>query len=153
MLYRIAADVVVGLHVAWVMAVVFGLVLFLIGGAYGWGWVRNRWIRGTHLTMMALVLLRVFLWSNVCPLTTWEYQLRELGGQVDAEGYVKWADAPVGWFLHLLIHQPLPMWVYPVVYSAFGLLVLATFWFVPVRWRPETYREPLSCQPSSSASP
>ena len=27
-----------------IATVVLGLVLFLIGGAYGWAWVRNRWV-------------------------------------------------------------------------------------------------------------
>lgn len=129
--YRVLADIVAAVHVAWVLAVVLGLVLILIGGPLGWNWARNRWVRGIHLAMIALVILRVFLWSADCPLTTWERDLRALGGQEDFEG------SPIGWFLHLIIHPPLPLWVFPVVYCAFGLLVVATFWFVPVRWRPE----------------
>lgn len=144
MFYRVLADVVAGIHVAWVMAVVMGLLFILVGAGCGWGWVRNRWIRGVHMAMIALVIARVFLWSQECPLTTWERELRELGGQDNYEG------SPVGWFLHQLIHPPLALWVFPVVYSAFGVLVVATFWFVPVRWRPEQPRDSFSCQPTSS---
>lgn len=144
MIYRIAADIVAGLHVAWVLVVLLGLVLFLIGGARGWTWVRSPWIRGLHLAMILLVIARTVLWSDVCPLTTWEYALRDLGGQEDFEG------SPVGWFFHVIIHPPLPLWVFPPVYSVFGLLVLATFWLVPVRWRTDTPRDDLSCQPQSS---
>jgi hypothetical protein len=149
MFYRVLADVVAAVHVAWVLAVVLGLVLFLAGSALGWKWVRNRWVRGLHLAMIVLVILRVVVWSADCPLTTWERELRAMGEQENYEG------SPVGWFLHMIIHPPrdwVPMWVYLPLYSVFGLLVLATFWFVPVDWRPERRdRSDTLCEPHSLA--
>jgi hypothetical protein len=137
MLYQWAADGVAAIHVAWVLTVLVGLILFLIGGLRGWVWVRSPWVRGVHLAMILLVIARALVWSNECPLTTWEHTLREWGGQEDFEG------SPVGWFLHQIIHPPLPTEVFPIIYVAFGVLVIATLWLVPIRWRDQ----PPTCNP------
>src|SRR6476659_9258263 len=117
MVYRWLAEVVVAVHVGYVLAVVLGMVLVLVGRAAGWEWVGNRWFRLIHLGMIAVVVVRAFIWAN-CPLTVWESDLRELAGQEDFEG------SPVGWFLHALIHPELPGWVFPVVYALFGGLIV-----------------------------
>ena len=129
MLYQWAADGVAAIHVAWVLTVLVGLILIVIGGLRGWAWVRSPWVRGVHLAMILLVIARALLWSDECPLTTWERDLRTWGGQEDFEG------SPVGWFLHQIIHPPLPTEVFPIIYVAFGILVIATLWLVPIRWR------------------
>ena len=124
--YVLLADIVVAVHVAYVACVVFGLLLVLVGKAFGWGWVRNRWFRGIHLAMILGVVVRSWICTD-CPLTTWENDLREWGGQVDIEG--------AAYVLHTVIHPGLPMWSYPVIYVCFALLVVATLWLVPVAWR------------------
>ncbi len=74
--YRIAADVTVTLHLAYVAFVVLGLVAVFAGYFRSWGWVRNRWFRGIHLAMILIVVVEA--WAGVvCPLTTLEYALRE----------------------------------------------------------------------------
>ena len=128
MTYQILGDLVAGLHAAWVLAVVLGLLLVLAGGALGWQWTSNRWVRGVHLAMIVLVILRSAIWEE-CPLTTWERDLRAIGAQ-QAGG-----ASAVGQFFHDIIHPPLPLWVFPLVYCLFGLLVAGTLWLVPVRWR------------------
>jgi hypothetical protein len=128
MIYCYLADAVAALHVAYVLAVLLGLVLTLVGHALGWRWVSNRWFRLIHLALIVGVIVRATIWTE-CPLTSWEDGLRALGGQANYEG------SPVGKFLHNLIHPPLPIWVFPIVYVAFGALVVAAFWLVPVRWR------------------
>jgi hypothetical protein len=132
--YDFLADLVAGAHVGYVLAVVLGLVVILAGGLLGWQWVRNRWFRLVHLTMIVGVVIRAAIWRE-CPLTWWERDLRELAG-VEATG--------VGKFLHDVIHPTLPWWVFPIIYVAFALLVIAAFWFVPVRWR----RTPAAPAPS-----
>ena len=122
------ADIVVAVHVAYVACVVFGLFVFLLDQARGWRWLHNRWVRGIHLAMILVVVARSLVWDN-CPLTTWEDQLRDLGKQVDLEG------SRVGAVLHAVIHPPLPMWSFPVIYALFACLVVATLWIVPVAWR------------------
>ncbi|MBY0232881.1 MAG: DUF2784 domain-containing protein [Gemmataceae bacterium] len=126
MSYGLLGDLVGGIHFLWVLWVVLGLVLFLVGGARGWKWVRNRWVRGIHLAMIAGVIARATVWQ-ACPLTYWEETLRELpGGEPSA----------LGWFFHAAIHPPLPIWVFLPLYSLFGLLVVGAFWWVPVEWSP-----------------
>ena len=128
MVYVWLADIVVAVHVAYVACVVFGLLLVLLGKALGWQWVHNRWFRGIHLAMILGVVARTTILTD-CPLTTWENDLRKMGGQVDLEG------SRVGYVLHRVIHPGLPTWVYPVVYVLFAMLVVATLWIVPVAWR------------------
>ena len=62
--YRMAADIVVAIHFAW--------ILFLIGGAFIGR--RVRWVMWTHLAALGYsVLLQAFSW--ICPLTYLEIWL------------------------------------------------------------------------------
>ncbi|MBI3995757.1 MAG: DUF2784 domain-containing protein [Nitrospirae bacterium] len=62
--YRIAADIVVAVHLGW--------ILFLIGGAFIGR--RVRWVKWTHLAALGYsVLLQAFSWT--CPLTYLELWL------------------------------------------------------------------------------
>jgi hypothetical protein len=142
MIYGFLADLIAVIHVGYVLCVVLGLLIILIGWAAGWQWVRNRWFRLAHLAMIGTVVLRALVWPQ-CPLSWWEYDLRKLGGQVDADGNINYEGHRLGEFFHKAIHpedvpewnfNP-PAWVYLVVYSLFGGLVVATFWLAPVRWR------------------
>lgn len=126
--YRLLADLIAGLHVAYVAAVLVGLLLTLLGGLLGWGWVRHRVFRSLHLAMIVGVVARASLWDE-CPLTWWERDLRLLAGQQAFEG------SPVGRVLHDLIHPDFPLWVFPLVYVTFAVLIIGTFWLVPVDWR------------------
>ena len=96
----VLADLIAGVHVAYVVAVVRGLLLTLAGQALGWQWVSNRWFRLTHLALIVAVIVRAALWQE-CPLTWWS-AICALGGQVD------YAGSPVGKCLHDLIHPDLP---------------------------------------------
>jgi hypothetical protein len=78
--YLRAADAIVVVHAAYVGFVVFGLVAILAGIALGWKWVRNFWFRIIHFLMIAIVAGEA-LGGVFCPLTTWENDLRELGGE------------------------------------------------------------------------
>jgi hypothetical protein len=70
-------------HVLFVGFVVLGLVMIFAGGALGWRWVRNPWLRLAHLLAIGVVVLQSWL-GVICPLTTLENRLRVLAGQ---EGY------------------------------------------------------------------
>src|SRR5262245_53359959 len=146
MSYALLADLMAGLHVAYVAVVVFGLVLILVGHALGWRWVGNRWFRGIHLAMIVGVVIRAAIWTE-CPMTWWEEALRE---RAKGHGPV---GSKLGLFLHDLIHPDLPMWVFPVVYVIFAALVVAAFWLVPVRWRPRRGGQPLTATPAAPPSP
>ena len=55
--YRLAADVVVFVHFAYVLFVIAGLGVVLAGAGWGWQWTRNIWFRGLHLLAIAIVAL------------------------------------------------------------------------------------------------
>ena len=129
MLYRLAADLVLATHLGIVAFVIFGLVLTVIGGFAGWSWVKNRWYRIAHLATIGVVVFQALI-GVVCPFTTWETKLRELGGEA---GYGELTFVAY-WMRRILFFDGEP-WVFALCYSVFGLAVLATFWFVPVRWR------------------
>ena len=74
-LYRCLADAIVAIHFAYVAFVVVGMAAILLGLVFGWRFVRNFWFRGIHFLMIAVVAAES-LADVICPLTTWEYQLR-----------------------------------------------------------------------------
>src|SRR5262245_43852120 len=84
------------------------------------------------MAMITLVVLRCVAWA-ICPLTTWEEALVEFGRQQGA------TRSAFGQFMHDLIHPDLPnvpVQTYHLIYTAFAVLVAASFWLVPVNWRP-----------------
>lgn len=128
MVYRVLADLVVVVHFAYVAFVILGLLVTVLGWLLGWQWVRNRWFRGIHLTMILIVVFEAWM-GITCPLTTWEQQLRMAAGEVAYQG-----DFIANWFHELLFFEAEP-WVFTLCYSLFGGLVLATLLLVPPRWR------------------
>lgn len=124
--YRIAADVLVVFHACFVVFVVAGLLLTFAGGWRGWRWVRNFWFRAAHLACIGVVVAESWF-GIICPLTTWEKQLRDLAGETAYRG-----DFIAHWVGEILFYD-LPAWVFTLAYSLFGLAVLATFVFVPPR--------------------
>lgn len=126
---RLAADAVLVLHVAYVLFVVGGLVLTLIGGWARWGWVRNRWFRSLHLA--AIVVVVVQSWLGVeCPLTTLERWLRQAAGDRGYDG------AFVAHWLERLLYIEAPPAFFVSLYTAFAALVLWTWIKLPPRWPP-----------------
>ena len=53
--YVILADFIVAIHVAFMVYVVFGQLLILIGVVAKQGWVRNIWFRCSHLGAIFIV--------------------------------------------------------------------------------------------------
>ncbi|HVW03196.1 MAG TPA: DUF2784 domain-containing protein [Planctomycetaceae bacterium] len=125
-LYRTLADVVVVLHAGYVLFVVIGLLVILIGLARGWRSVRNPWFRWIHLAMIGIVVVEALL-SFTCPLTTLEDWLRAKAGQNIRSGSF------IGRIAHDLIFWNAPPWVFTVSYCLFGVAVLLTFWLAPPR--------------------
>jgi hypothetical protein len=72
--------VVVGIHFVVVLFVVSLPFLVLVGSRRDWAWVRNPWLRYSHLAILAYVLINA-LRGEWCFLTTWESRLRESAGQ------------------------------------------------------------------------
>jgi hypothetical protein len=129
MFYRFAADAVVLVHMTYVLFVIVGFLLTLAGCLWRWEWIRNPWFRGIHLAMILIVVAEAWL-EIICPLTTWEQQLRERAG----------GEVYRGAFLANLVHDWLfydaRPWVFTLAYTLFGVGVLATFLIAPPRWKP-----------------
>ena len=114
------ADVVLLLHLAFVLFVVAGLPLVWIGAAAGWPWVRCPAFRLAHLAAIGFVTLESLL-GMVCPLTVWEDALR--GVSRERSFVARW--------IHVLIYYDLPEYVFTLAYVAFAALVALTWWLVP----------------------
>ncbi|QDT97697.1 DUF2784 domain-containing protein [Gimesia aquarii] len=124
LLYRIGADLTVVIHFSFVMFVLLGQILILIGALAGWKWVRNFKFRMIHLVSILFVVLESLV-GVTCPLTTFEKWLREQAGEVSYQGD----------FIAACVHEALfmeaPPWVFTLCYSLFGLFVLITFFLAP----------------------
>lgn len=141
--YALLADLLVGVHLAYVGYVVIGLVLIVLGICLGWGWVRNPWFRWTHLLAILVVAVEAVI-EFECPLTTWENTLRYW-----ATGTIH-ADTFVGRLLGALMFPTWPDWAYNALYYGLAGLVLLTFLLAPPRRRRPT---PLAAaQPSLKAA-
>ncbi len=126
--YLLAADAVLLLHVLFVVFVVAGLVLILAGRLMSWAWVRNWWFRVTHLAAIGVVVLQSWL-GVICPLTKLEMALR------DRAGDTTYAGGFVSHWLETILYYRAPAWVFAVAYTAFGALVLLSWFWVPPRRR------------------
>jgi hypothetical protein len=127
--YALAADLLVGFHFLYVLFAVAGELAVLAGGLLRWRWVRSLPLRVTHLAAVALVAVEALL-GVVCPLTTWEYDLRVLAGQ-----RVERDISFVGRLVRSIIFYDFPTWVFTVTYVAFALLVAGTFFLFPPQAR------------------
>ncbi|TVP90427.1 MAG: DUF2784 domain-containing protein [Pseudomonadaceae bacterium] len=117
------ADFILVVHVLFVLFVVCGLLAIYLGYALNWQWVRNRYFRLAHLAAIAIVVLQAWL-GVICPLTTWEMALR------DAAGEATYAGSFIQHWLQQLLYYSAPDWVFVLLYTVFGSLVLASWWLV-----------------------
>ncbi len=122
--YQSLADAVLLLHFAVVGFVVGGLALVYVGNFRGWSWVNNFWFRAAHLIAIGVVVIQSWLGQD-CPLTILESWLRHQAGQAAYQ-----ASFMEHWIHSVLFYQA-PLWVFTLVYSIFGLLVAATWWYFP----------------------
>jgi hypothetical protein len=124
-LYALSADILLVVHALFVAFVVLGLAFVLVGGLLGWSWVRNPWLRWTHLIAIGFVVIQSWL-GLVCPLTTWEMALRGRAGDAVYTGSF------VSYWVAEILYYSAPDWVFAVVYSVFGALVVAAWvWVTP----------------------
>jgi hypothetical protein len=124
-LFLLAADLLLFIHVIFVAFLVLGLVLILLGKPLRWDWVRNPLFRIAHLLAIGIVVVQSWI-GVICPLTTWEMALRgRAGGAVYPGSFI------AHWFESILYYQA-PPWVFTVIYTVFGAIVIASwFWVKP----------------------
>jgi len=127
-LYLLAADITLFAHLSFVAFVVVGLLLVFLGKAFSWNWVRNRWFRLAHLAAIAIVVAQSWF-GIICPLTTLEMSLRSRAGNSVYPGTF------MSHWLEEILYYDAPAWVFAVCYTAFALLVIASWFWVPPRPR------------------
>ena len=124
--YQVLADAVLLLHFIFVVFIVLGLLLTLLGGWRGWRWVGNGGFRLAHLAAIGFVAIQAWL-GQVCPLTILEMRLRREAGQVAYEGSF------IQHWVGELLYYSAPPWVFASAYTAFALLVMVAWFLVPPR--------------------
>jgi hypothetical protein len=102
--YRVAADLVVGLHFAFILFV-------MLGGFLAWRWRRAAWV---HLPVAAWGALIEFA-GWICPLTPLENSLRRAAGDAGYAG---------GFIEHYVIPVVYPSGLTPAIQVALGVAVL-----------------------------
>jgi hypothetical protein len=121
------ADAILVVHALFVLFVVGGFVLILLG-ARRWSWVRNLAFRTLHLAAITFVAAETLL-GIACPLTIWEDMFRTAGpGQPSFVG--RWVAG--------LLYYDFPEWAFATAYCAFALAVLWAWRAVPPRVRSST---------------
>jgi hypothetical protein len=105
--YRLLADLIVVVHLAY-------LVFIPVGGFLAWRWPRLVRI---HLAVVVVALVSITIGFE-CPLTTWEQSLRRLGGQKPyTDGFID----------HYLTGKVYPHGHDALVQLVFGAAVLAAY--------------------------
>ena len=125
-MYKLLADTVLVVHLAFVVFVVVGLVLIVSGGCLHWRWVQNRLFRFVHVAAIGVVVVQSWL-GVACPLTGLEMWLRtQAGGSVYDGLFIQyWAQR--------LLYYDAPTWVFVTLYTLFGLLVVVAWLRFPPR--------------------
>jgi hypothetical protein len=120
----LGADGVALSHALFVGFVVWGEVLILVGSGLGWEWVHYLRFRLAHLLPVLFVGVQDLM-GRVCPLTTWEEQLRRRAGQaVDSKPFI-------GRLVHRLLMCHLSEQTQRRIRLAFAAVVLITFVLLP----------------------
>ncbi|MCP4334983.1 MAG: DUF2784 domain-containing protein [Gammaproteobacteria bacterium] len=122
------ADLVVFVHALFVLFVVAGQALILMGWIIRWRWTRNPVFRIIHLAAIGFVVAEAWF-GVVCPLTTLEHELRNSAGQTVHE------MSFIGYWLNRLMFYTAPEWVFTLVYTLFAILVVTTFVFYAPNWK------------------
>ncbi|HSD96403.1 MAG TPA: DUF2784 domain-containing protein [Sulfuricaulis sp.] len=125
-LWEWLADLVLVAHAAYVLFVIGGQTLIVVGWIRGWEWTRYRVFRLLHLAAIGLVMLEAWLGIN-CPLTTLENFLRVQAGVVTYE------NSFIAHWLRWVIFYAAPEWIFALIYTVFMTLVILTWLAYPPR--------------------
>jgi len=122
--YQALANTVLFVHLGIVLFVVLGLPAIILGNWLGWRWVNQLGWRLAHLVAIAIVAVQAWL-GQLCALTDIESWLREQAGQASYQGSF------IEHWIHRLIYFEAPMEFFALTYTAFGLLVVWSWWRFP----------------------
>ncbi len=128
LIYRLLADAVLILHFGFVLFVILGQAVVVIGLGLRWGWVRNFWFRTVHLG--AIVFIVAQTWLNwVCPLTDLENYFRAYAGEATYPG------GCISYWIERILFYDMESWVFKLSYTLFGTVTLLSWILGPPRWR------------------
>ncbi len=120
----VIADAVLVVHAFFVIFVVLGFALILVGLARDWRFVRNPVFRYAHVAAIGFVVVQVWLGIE-CPLTTLENVWRVRAGEA---GY---RTSFIEYWLYRLLYYRADPTVFTVIYSVFGIAVALVWWYAP----------------------
>ena len=118
------ADIIAIIHLGYVIFVVLGFILIVLGIIFKWKWIRNLWFRIAHLLAIVGVALEALMGIN-CPLTVLEFELRY--GAPPSDRRLSF----VGNIIDSVLYYDAPAWLFTIIYSAFAILVAITFILAP----------------------
>jgi len=122
--YLFLADVIAIIHLGYVIYVILGFILIVVGIILRWKWIRNLPFRITHLLAIVGVACEALLGVN-CPLTVLEFQLRYTPNL--SEEKVSF----IGAIIDSLLFYNAPGWLFTIIYTAFAIIVVITFIIAP----------------------
>ncbi|MBO0711780.1 MAG: DUF2784 family protein [Acetobacteraceae bacterium] len=115
------AEAVLAGHIAIILFNVSGLIAVPLGAALGWRFVRVRWWRLLHLTLLGTVALQAMA-GRACILTLWQAAL--------ADQTASPAPLIMDW-VNRMIYWPLPLWAFAGLYLIVFGYALALLRLVP----------------------
>jgi hypothetical protein len=118
------ADIVAIIHLGYVVFVILGFILIVVGIIFRWRWIRNPWFRILHLAAIIAVAMEAIV-GVYCPLTMLEFRLRY------PTGLFQERISFIGSFIDSILFYEAPSWVFTAVYTAFAMLVFITFIIAP----------------------
>ncbi len=124
MRYLFLADVIAAIHLGYVVFVILGFILIVLGIIFKWKWIRNLWFRIMHLAAIVGVALEALLGVN-CPLTVLEFKLRY------APNLSEEKVSFIGNIIDSLLFYNAPGWLFTIIYSSFAVVVVITFILAP----------------------
>jgi hypothetical protein len=124
MLNLFFADLIAIIHLGYVIFVVLGFILIVLGIIFKWKWIRNPLFRVAHLLAITGVALEALLGIN-CPLTVLEFRLRCAPCPSDMK------VSFIGNIIDSLLYYNAPGWLFTIIYITFAILVLLTFILAP----------------------
>ncbi|WP_430233516.1 DUF2784 domain-containing protein [Nitrosomonas communis] len=114
------ADIILIIHFLFVLFVVGSLPVIWMGEWLHLKFVRNFVFRLTHLAAILFVVAESLI-GVICPLTSWENELRG----------IKAEQSFIQYWLHRMLYYDFPEGVLTASYVVFALLVAITFKLVP----------------------
>jgi len=117
-------DIIAIIHLGYVIYVILGFILIVVGIILRWKWIRNLPFRITHLLAIVGVACEALLGVN-CPLTVLEFKLRY------ALNLSEEKVSFIGAIVDSLLYYNAPGWLFTIVYVAFAMIVVTAFIIAP----------------------